>query len=322
MPSKKRVLTVTLNPAIDLSCSLPGLLPGQVNRVAASRTDAGGKGVNIARLLRQFELSVTATGFLGEENPEIFEKLFATSEIKDVFLRVPGETRVGIKILDSVSHTTTDLNLPGLSLDKSNIDDLFEIVEQHAKKAAITIIAGSVPASLSPEIMGELVVVVKKNGGKVFVDTSGPALTNAIDAIPSLIKPNVDELSEYVGRPLSDPSDIINEAHKLQDRGIETVVVSLGERGALFVTGQAVFGTTPPAIQAVSTVGAGDAMIGSFAAGQVMGLGVEECARLATAVSAAVVAQAGPGLSTLDEAKKLQNQVLIHQNISDGGADE
>lgn len=321
MSNRSKIVTVTLNPAIDMACTVPDFKVGQVNRVTTSRTDAGGKGVNIARLLRQFEVPVTVTGFLGEDNPQLFEKLFRDQGIDDAFIRVPGGTRIGIKILDPTDHSTTDLNLPGLSPQRQQIDQLLREVEQQAKTAAIVIIAGSVPIGLTPEIVAELVTMIQQQGAKAFVDTSGPALQHAIAAGPSLVKPNIDELAEYVGRPLQVDEAIV-EARKLIATGIETVVVSLGADGALFVFNNGYVHTRPPEIEAISTVGAGDAMVGSLAAGLFRGLSLRNRAKLATAVSAAVVTHAGPGLSSLDEIAEIEPLILVTERKFDGGTNE
>ncbi len=322
MTKRQGIITVTLNPAIDLTCSIPEFKTGAVNRVSGSRTDAGGKGVNIARLLRVFDLPVIATGFLGQDNPHIFEKLFREREITDQFIRVPGETRTGIKILDDAAHTTTDINFPGLTPTSVDFERLLNQLTSLAATARIVIIAGSLPATLPPQAVGELVKVAQKAGASVFVDTSGPALSHAIHAGPSLIKPNQDELGEYLGRPLSDLEDILREAQQLVRRGIDTIIVSLGSRGALFVNRDQALLTAPPRIKPVSTVGAGDAMIGSFAAGLLTGLSFADSARLATAVSAAVVTLAGPGLDTLATAEQLNDQVQIKQVYPQGGHNE
>jgi 1-phosphofructokinase len=320
MTAKRKILTVTLNPAIDLTCSVPGLTLGGVNRVTDSRSDAGGKGVNIAGLLRKFKLPVGVTGFLGSDNPELFEKFFKNNEIEDLFVRLPGITRTGIKILDPQSHTTTDLNFPGLSPAPEHMERLIGIIKRQLTETAAVIIAGSLPPGVGHEIVGELVAMAKKNGIKVFVDTSGAALTSAIDARPTFIKPNIDELSEYLGHPIKDKREILVEAEKFTRLGIETVVVSLGAQGALFVEKEEAYYATPPAINAVSTVGAGDAMVGSMIAGMMLNLSLRDRARLATAVSAAVVTQAGPGLASLEKARLFEQQVEIHDTKNSGGA--
>jgi 1-phosphofructokinase len=322
MPALAKLITVTFNPAIDLACNVPGLTLGQVNRVREFQSDAGGKGVNIARLLRLFNLEVSATGFLGRDNTGIFEKLFRNTGIEDRFVRVPGTTRTGIKMLDPKTQSTTDLNFPGLSPGPEHLKEFFEVIERQLHETAVVIIAGSLPPAVSPEVVGTLVSMIKNRGSKVYVDSSGPALSSAIEARPTLIKPNLDELSEYLGYQLENNDEIVNEVKKLLRLGIETVVVSLGERGSIFAEKDKVLFATPPPIEAVSTVGAGDAIVGSMAAGMVLKLPLRERARLATSVSAAVVTQPGPGLASLNGARVLEKQVAINDQNNSGGTDE
>ncbi|MFC6667817.1 PfkB family carbohydrate kinase [Deinococcus radiopugnans] len=109
------VVTLTLNPALDLTVQADGWRRGQVNSAQAYQQDAGGKGVNVASFLADWGLSVTVTGLLGAGNPEAFEALFQAKHMHDAFVRVPGLTRVGIKLADGAAQETTDINLPGLA---------------------------------------------------------------------------------------------------------------------------------------------------------------------------------------------------------------
>lgn len=311
MLNKNHIVTVTMNPAIDLACSVPDFTAGKVNRVTSYQTDAAGKGVNIAVLLRKFGLPVTVTGFLGRDNALIFEKLFRDKGLIDEFVRVPGETRIGIKVLDPDTETTTDINFPGLTPDAGHVEMLIQTVERLAGEASIVVIGGSLPATVSPDVVGQLVTVIKAQGAKAVVDTSGPALSSAIRAVPWLVKPNDDELSELVGRPLKSREDLVAEARRMNRAGIGTVAVSLGSRGALFIDQEEELFARPPKIDAVSTVGAGDAMIGGLVAGSALGLSLRDRVRLATSLSAATVAQAGPSLEGLNIAKELEEQVTI-----------
>ncbi|WP_319582561.1 1-phosphofructokinase [uncultured Pseudodesulfovibrio sp.] len=307
----KRIVTVTMNPAIDLACTVPGFAAGAVNRVAGYQSDAAGKGVNIAGLLRKFDLPVTVSGFLGTENARIFEKRFADLGMTDEFVRVPGETRIGIKVLDPESKSTTDINFPGLAPDAKHMDRLAEIIEQLSIEAGIVVIAGSLPVGVAPDSVGRLIRIIKDQGAKAVVDTSGPALAAAVEAGPWLIKPNDAELAELVGRPMDSLDDMVAEARRMNASGIATVAVSLGARGAVFVEdGQAML-SQPPKIEAVSTVGAGDAMIGGLVAGMALGLPLKERVRMATALSAATVMQAGPALHDLNTAKTLEPRIAI-----------
>lgn len=311
--AQTHIVTVTMNPAIDMACSVPGFAAGRVNRVAEHRMDAAGKGVNIAGLLRKFGLPVTVTGFLGSDNAGIFERFFSKLNITDEFVRVPGETRTGIKVLDPKNQSTTDINFPGLAPDASHLDELTKTVTRLSRNAGVVVIAGSLPTGVAPDEVGRLISVIKKERAKAVVDTSGPALASAVNAVPWLIKPNDEELAELVGRPMAELEDVADEARRMNDAGIATVAVSLGARGAVFVEdGRALF-SLPPAIKAISTVGAGDAMIGGLVAGMALALPLEKKVRLATALSAATVAQAGPSLKHLETARKLESEVEIKQ---------
>lgn len=305
------IVTVTMNPAVDVSCSVPDFAAGQVNKVVSWHRDPGGKGINIARLLRHFQLPVTVTGFLGRDNARIFETLFRECGLEDRFVRLDGETRIGIKVHDSRLEQTTDINFPGLSPDGTRLQELFDTVVELAGTAAVVVLAGSLPGSVPPAEFGQLVGTIRKRGAEVVVDTSGPALRWAIDAQPTVIKPNDAELSEYLGRSVREMDDLIAEAGKLADTGIRTVIVSLGGRGALFVErGQAVL-ARPPRVRAVSTVGAGDAMTGGMIAGMMLGLPLTDRARLATALAAATVTVSGPCLDDPAAARQLEREVEI-----------
>ena len=311
MATKTNIITVTMNPAIDLACKIPDFTAGKVNRVTQYQTDAAGKGVNIAVLLRKFNLPVIVTGFLGRDNAGIFERLFKEKGLVDDFVRVPGETRIGIKVLDPSTESTTDINFPGLSPGEEHVEELMHRVGKLAEDASMVVIGGSLPSGVSPDVVGRLVAVIKSKGAKAVVDTSGPALVSAIKVGPWLIKPNEDELSELVGRPLKDSRDIFDEMRNMNRAGIANVAVSLGARGALFTDGEEELLAKPPEIDPVSTVGAGDAMIGGLVAGVALGLSLKERVRLATSLSAATVAQAGPSLERIDVAKGLEEQVIV-----------
>ncbi len=311
MKKKQRIVTVTMNPAIDFTCSVPDFKAGHVNRVVGHRMDPAGKGVNIARLLRLFDLPVTATGFLGRDNAHVFETMFRDQGIDDAFVRVPGETRIGVKVVDPENRSTTDINFPGVAPDAEHLEQLMECVERLAGDAFVVAIGGSLPQGIPPDVVGRMVSLVRKQGARAVVDTSGEALKHAIDAIPWLIKPNDDELAQYLGRTLDQTDELLAEARRLTEAGIATVVISLGARGALFVEkGQSMI-SRPPTVDVVSTVGAGDAMVAALVGGMVLGLPLARRVRMATAISAATVAVSSPCLKELDVAKALEARVEI-----------
>jgi 1-phosphofructokinase len=311
MSQEVRIATVTLNPAIDQTVSIPNFRAGEVNRVAYTRSDAGGKGVNVASVLADYGHPVSATGFLGEENTLLFERLFAQKQIEDRFVRIAGSTRSGIKIIDETRQETTDINFPGEMPTARDVETLFQIVKELTAKCSWFVLSGSIPAELSPEIYRELVEAIKAQGKAVALDTSGEGLRRALAAAPTLVKPNVEELQELSREPLHREEEIVRAAQRLLDHGIDCVVVSMGKQGALFVERGEVIVARPPEVVVKSTVGAGDAMVSGLVASKARNDSLANCARLATAFSVDAITRVGSGLPSIDSINAYMEQVAV-----------
>ncbi len=278
-----QVATVTLNPAIDRTVTVRGLAPGAVNRAELAGERPGGKGVNVAAALAEQGHSVAALGFLGRENDAAFGAFFAEQGVRDRCLRLPGETRTGIKIVDPVRGETTDLNFPGLAPSAA---DLMELEHQlDTLDARWCVLAGSLPPGVPADFYRGAIRRLKAGGVRVALDTSGQALGSALPAGPDFVKPNLHELAALVGRELPDRAAIVAATRELVAGGIALVVVSCGAEGACFVTAGEAILARPPRIEVRSTVGAGDAMVAGIVAAQLEGLPLARCARLATAFS-------------------------------------
>lgn len=310
-PSRPPIITVTLNPAIDQTLSIPGFAAGEVNRVAESRSDAGGKGVNVASCLSDLGLEVIATGFLGAENAALFENFFERKRIVDRFIRIAGSTRVGFKIVDGQAEQTTDINFPGLSPRDQDLTELRERIASLATPGGWFVLSGSIPLRVPDDIYATLIDAIHAKGASVVLDTSGPALRQALAGGPDVVKPNVDELSELVGRALDTPGAVLEAARSLLDRGVRRVVVSMGSSGAVFVDGGESLLARPPQVKVRSTVGAGDAMVAGIVAATLDDLPLEEVARMATACGALAVTRIGAGIEDLAELESLKSEVEI-----------
>lgn len=276
-------LTVTLNPAIDCTVTIPGFTPGAVNRVETVRNTAGGKGVNVASSLAGGSLRVAATGFLGRDNTSLFEAHFHAKKIADRFVRIAGETRTGIKIIDPASASTTDINFPGAAPTAKDIAALRNQLQ--AIDAPWVILGGSIPPQVDSSIYRELVAALKWMGRNVVLDTSGEPLRLALQAQPTILKPNIHELEDLLGQRLHGVKEVVAAARQLIKKGIQMVVVSMGKEGACFVTEERAVIARPPEIEVGSTVGAGDAMVAGIVSAQLRNLPLEDCARLGTAFS-------------------------------------
>jgi 1-phosphofructokinase len=307
-----KIATVTLNPAIDQTVRADGFRTNTVNRGQAMQFDAGGKGVNVASFLADSGHATAVTGFLGQENTELFKQLFASKRIEDHFVRIPGSTRIGVKIVDEANQQTTDINMPGLQPSPEAISELLEAIEQLAASCDWFALSGNLPPGAPTTIYATIITQLKKHGRHMALDTSGEALREGVSAIPTIAKPNIDELQQLVGHALDSEAAIEQAARQLLDSGIQLVVVSMGERGALFVDQHTSLIATPPRVNVKSTVGAGDAMVAGVIAGQVQGLNLADCARLATAFSLGAITRAGHNLPTSETLQAYAQQVSIH----------
>lgn len=306
-----RVVTVTLNPAIDQTIRLDRLRPGQVHRARAVRHDAGGKGVNVASCLADWGVPVAAAGILGGENAGVFEALFARKGIKDACLRVDGETRTNIKI--AADDATTDINLPGLSCDAGILGRVAASVREAGSPPAFCLLAGSLPEGLPAYGYRLLAAELGAAGYRIVVDTSGAALEATLApgaAPPVVLKPNRHELEELAGHPLPAIADVVAAAERLRNRGILHVVVSLGPEGALFC-GPEGRRLARLAADPASTVGAGDAMVAGILAALTEDPGPDRLARLATAFAVGKLGLPGPNLPPRDTIERLAGAVDI-----------
>jgi 1-phosphofructokinase len=315
-----RVVTVNLNPAIDQTTNVPNFTAGAVNRVVREQSDAGGKGVNVASFLARTGHVVAVTGLLGQDNAGLFERLFVENGIVDRFVRIPGSTRVNVKIVDDVQDRVTDINFPGLRPSVHDVAELTAAVDTLAETTEWFVLSGSVPAGVPTDIYAALIARLKLHGRTVLLDASGPPFAAAIEAAPDVIKPNIDELEELLGRRLEDEDAIVAAARSLLSRGLRTVAVSMGARGAIFVEAGGAVLAVPPKIVVKSTVGAGDAMVAGLIAGKLQSFDLGECARLATAYSLGALGEIGPRLPAPEILRTFAPAVTIrhldhaHQN--------
>ncbi|MBE8603338.1 1-phosphofructokinase [Pseudomonas cyclaminis] len=298
-----RILSLTLNPALDLTVRLARLEPGEVNRSDAMLTHAAGKGVNVAQVLADLGHQVTVGGFLGEDNPQAFEALIARRGFADAFIRVPGETRSNIKIAEQDGRIT-DINAPGPWVSERAQQALLDQLTRIAPGHDAVVVAGSLPRGVSPQWLQDLLVQLKKLGLKVALDTSGEALRAGLQAGPWLVKPNTEELADA----LANATDAVSQLHQ---QGVEHVVVSDGAAGVSWYSPGATLHATPPKVTVASTVGAGDSLLAGMLHGLLSGEAPEQTLRRATAIAAMAVTQIGFGISDDAQLAHLESGVVV-----------
>ncbi|MDE1239515.1 1-phosphofructokinase [Vibrio aestuarianus] len=305
-----KVVTITLNPALDLTGSLNTLNIGSVSLVEQGSLHAAGKGVNVAKVLSDLGAQVTVTGFLGSDNQEMFCQLFEEIGAKDEFVRVDGSTRINVKLVEA-SGEVSDINFPGVAVTPVAIEQFERTLLRLAEDHDFFVLAGSLPQGISPALCASWIEKLHSMGKKVLFDSSRDALKAGLDAHPWLIKPNDEELSQFVGRALHSPEQCQQAAAQLAEKGIDNIVVSMGANGVMWLNQNQWLHAKPPRMQVVSTVGAGDTLVAGLCWGHMQNMEKTQLLTFATALSALAVTQVGVGMSNPEQLETLQQQIQL-----------
>jgi len=305
------ILTVTLNAAIDKRYVVDGFLQGEVNRVKECTYVPGGKGLNVSKPAAIAGAKVTATGFVGGHAGNFIEEALAPFGIESRFYHVAAESRSCINIWDEKTETQTEFLEPGFTLTDADLTGFLTLFQTLLTDADVVTMSGSVPKGLDGTAYQKLIALCKAAGKPVILDTSGKLLEAGIEALPTMIKPNIDEIRMLTGKPCSDRSEIIDAAKALHRRGIPIVAVSLGSQGSIVVSDEGVYRAVVPQIDAVNTVGCGDSMIAGFALGISAGLSVKETLRRAAAISTASAMHEKTGMYCPEDMESVLPKIQI-----------
>jgi tagatose 6-phosphate kinase len=309
------ITTVTLNAAIDKTYFMKRVEMGKVLRVPSVIADAGGKGINAARVLKLLGCDVTATGFLGGHNGRFIAAELDKHSIKNDFVQVEEESRLALTIIDESTGRSTELIEPGPRIMEEQIDAMKCKIAELAARSRIVTFNGSLPSGVPADLYADLIGIAKNEGAIVFLDASGEALKLAVHAQPDLIKPNEDEAAGLFGERVGADEEV-NWTAKLaavSRLGIGCVIVSLGAKGAAVLWDGAAYRVHVPVIKAVNPVGSGDSFVAGLAAGIADGRSPEECLKLAAAAGSANALNERAGYVRLDEVANLKQQVRIER---------
>ena len=305
------IITVTMNPAIDKTVEIDQLLPGGLNRIRKVEYDAGGKGINVSKTIRELGGTSIATGFLGGNAGKTIQRVLDKKEIGNDFIQVDGETRTNTKVFEK-NGAVTELNEPGPVISEDQIHALLQKLEDYADDHTLFVLAGSIPAGVDRNIYAEITRLVHKKGAKVLLDADGELFRNSLEAVPDIIKPNRVELEEYAGFDYrASQEELLNLARKIRQKGIGTVAVSMGKSGAMLVKDGYEVRCPALSVKAHSTVGAGDAMVAALAYSWDQGLDDDALTRLCIAASAGAVTTIGTKPPTRELVDQLAEQVII-----------
>lgn len=305
------ILTVTLNAAIDKRYVVENFQIGEVNRVKECAYTPGGKGLNVSKPAAIAGARVVATGFVGGHAGAYIEDALKPFGVENAFYHMLQESRSCINIWDEVHQVQTEFLEPGFVVTEEDFEAFLEKFQELVRDADVVSMSGSVPMGLDATAYQRMVAIVKAAGKPVILDTSGKLLSEGILAKPTMIKPNIDEIRMLTRSRCDDLDEIIEAAIHICACGVEMVAVSLGAEGSILACSEGVYRAIVPKIDAVNTVGCGDAMIAGFALGLSQGLDIEETLRKASAISAAAALREETGFFVLEDMEKILPNVII-----------
>ncbi|WP_018249531.1 1-phosphofructokinase [Orenia marismortui] len=305
------IITLTLNPAVDKTVKISKFTLGTLNRIKAVRKDAGGKGINVSKVISELGGETKAFGFIGGSSGGFIKESLSKLSIYHNFTLVKDDTRTNLKIIDINNKQETEVNEPGPQI--TNIElcklekDLLDSIDQND----LIIMGGSLPQGLPQNTYASLIEEVQSKGAKVILDTSNKPLIEGLKAKPYLVKPNLDELETLFNKRLDSIDKIVESGKKLYQQGIKIVVISLGGEGSIVISKEGVWKIRPPKVKVASTIGAGDTLVGSLSLKLNEGVDLKEALLYATAASASTVTKAGTQICSKEEVKNLVKEVEI-----------
>lgn len=305
------IFTVTLNPTLDKTLSVPRLIPGEIHRAAYIRQDVGGKGINVSRALAALGLESAPIGFLGGSTGRAMAAGLDALGFRHRFIEVAGETRQNLTLLDNSTGQYTKINEPGAAVTEADLLALAALIGELARPGDVIALCGSLPPGAPADTYATLVAQIQQAGALALLDTSGQPLRHGLAARPFGIKPNSEEAAEALGHPLNGDAEHVAAARSLAARGVEIVCLTRGAAGlVLWWRGDLVV-ARPPAVAAASPVGAGDATLAGILWALSDGCDAEEAARRAVACGAAAAMQEGTGVGARDLIDALRPEVLV-----------
>lgn len=309
------IITVALNPAVDLTLEVDHFQQADTNRVLALRQDVGGKGINVARALKALGYEALACGFAPGARGRQIEDQLMDSSIGCEFIYIPGEVRTNITILDRATHAHTQLALPGPTLPRSALLLLMERLRRRVRASTWLVLAGSIPPPGDPAVYIELIRMATDRGGQTALDADGPVVEAilASDVRPTLLKMNDHELARLLHLNIENEDEALLAARRVRAKGVPSVVVTLGSHGAIAVTDDGEFRVSSPRVDVVSAVGAGDAFLSGLMYGLVKGGGWETALPIASAAGAAACLEPGTLLCSGENVWRLQPLALAER---------
>lgn len=298
------IYTLTTNPSIDYVMRLDEFCDGKTLRSTAEEKYAGGKGIMVAKILKNLGDDPINLGFLGGFTGDFIKEELARLEIKDNFTKIAADTRINVKLK---YETETEINAQGPDITKEEIEDFYKKLDD-INKDDYLIISGSLPKSLGSDFYKE---VIEKTGCKFSIDISNKEVLDYLKYKPVLIKPNEEELANIFETEISSEDDLIKYAKKLNSLGAKNVIVSLGAAGSIFVDDKNIYKADAIKGDLINSVGAGDSMVGGFI--YAISKGYEKLDAYKLAIACGTATAFSPDIASCKKIEEMSKKVEVKE---------
>jgi tagatose 6-phosphate kinase len=312
MEKHKKIMTVTSNASIDTMYYLDDFNLGVPNRTGAPIRTAGGKGLNVARVIRLLGEEVIATGFLGGAAGRFIHSELKKIGIQDHFVEIEGETRTCLALIDSMGRQTEVLEY-GPLIRNDELEKLKKRVNEMLNNIDIIVVSGSLPQGTTPELYQHFLKASKEKSVKLLLDTSGQTLAECLPYTPFMIKPNLEELEQILGKNIEQDPDIWEAMDLFSAKGISLVIVSNGEKGAFASFKGKRYKISTVEINTVSAVGSGDSFVAGIAVGLARDYPIEETLAFASACGAANAMESITGFVQLENVLDFIKRIKVQE---------
>ncbi len=307
------IYTITLNPALDRTIEVENLIPEDANRIKTEARYAGGKGIDVSRVIKELRGESIALGFVGGYDGLEFEGRLIQEGVRTDFTKIQGEIRTNIIIYNRQKKTLTSLNASGPEIQPHELTLFFQKVSNLNPKPTFVVMSGSLPPGIPKDIYQRLSEILKDQGAKVVLDSDSESFKLGIKTNPFMIKPNLHEFERLFSKSFKSEKEIIAASQRLLADGIEVIAVSQGEKGVIVTSKEGSFRGIAPQIEAKSAVGAGDSLVAGFVFAFNEGRSITECVRLGVACGTAAALTPGTELVHKEDVERLYPMVMVER---------
>ncbi|WP_192947441.1 1-phosphofructokinase [Staphylococcus cohnii] len=299
------IYTVTFNPSIDYIMFADDLELNGLNRATETFKFAGGKGINVSRVLQTLNVPSTALGFAGGFPGQFIDDTLKKAGIQTDFIEIDEDTRINVKLK---TGDETEINAPGPNISQTQFENLLRQLKQTSKKDVV-VVAGSIPKSVPKDAYEQIAKITNQTGARLVVDAEKDLVESVLKYNPLFIKPNKHELEVMFDTAINSDEDVIHYAQEIMKQGASSVIVSLGGEGAVYVDHKHSLKASVPLGQVVNTVGSGDSTVAGMIAGLETGLTIENAFK--QAVSAGTATAFNDDLASYKAIEDIKEQVTI-----------